>query len=123
MAHGKVALVTGGGSGIGRSAVLALQGVQFIDAPVSGGIAAASAGTLIVYFICCLGVLRLRARNIVSDGAAFRVPFGPVIPLLACAIIVWLLTTLSPSELVAAAAFILLVGLAYGAQEFRRLKA
>jgi basic amino acid/polyamine antiporter, APA family len=82
----------------------------------------ASAGTLIVYFICCLGVLRLRARNIVSDGAAFRVPFGPVIPLSACAIIVWLLTTLSPAEWVAAAAFILVVGCAYGVQGFRLQK-
>lgn len=96
----------------GISAVLALSGTfrQLLTV--------ASAGTLIVYFICCLGVLRLRSRNVVSDGAAFRVPFGPVIPLSACAIIVWMLATLSVPELVAALVFIIVVGVAYAAHEF-----
>jgi basic amino acid/polyamine antiporter, APA family len=80
----------------------------------------ASAGTLLVYLVCCLGVLRLRARNVVSDEAPFRMPFGPVIPLAACAIILWMLSTLSSLEIGAALAFVAAVGLAYTVQELRR---
>jgi amino acid transporter len=83
----------------------------------------ASAGTLILYFICCLGVLRLRARGVVSEGTAFRVPFGPVVPLCACAIILWMLSTLTGRELWTALVFICLVGGAYAVQEFRRPRA
>jgi APA family basic amino acid/polyamine antiporter len=80
----------------------------------------ASAGTLVLYFICCLGVLRLRARQVSTDGPAFRVPFGPLVPAGACAIIVWMLLTLSKRELLTAIAFILAVGAAYTVNEFRR---
>ncbi len=80
----------------------------------------ASSGTLLVYLVCCLGVLRLRAKNVVSDEAPFRVPFGPMIPLAACAIILWMLSTLTRLELGAALAFVAAVGLAYTVHEFRR---
>jgi amino acid transporter len=83
----------------------------------------ASAGTLILYFICCLGVLRLRARGVTSEGSAFRVPFGPVIPLCACAIILWMLSTLTSIELWTALVFVCVVGSAYAVQEFRRQRA
>jgi APA family basic amino acid/polyamine antiporter len=85
----------------------------------------ASAGTLILYFICCLGVLRLRARGVSTDGPAFRVPFGPLIPVCACAIILWMLWSLSRSELSSnelwtVLAFIGAVGGAYAVNELRR---
>ena len=82
----------------------------------------ASSGTLIVYLVCCLGVLRLRSKKVVSEEAPFQVPFGPLIPLSACAIIVWMLATLSLTELAAALAFIGVVGLAYATHEFKRAK-
>jgi len=80
----------------------------------------ASSGTLLVYLVCCLGVLRLRARNIVSDEPPFRMPFGPVIPLAACAIILWMLSTLSGLEIGAALGFVAAVGLAYTVLELKR---
>jgi amino acid transporter len=80
----------------------------------------ASSGTLLVYLVCCLGVLRLRAKNIVSDEAPFRVPFGPVVPLAACAIILWMLSTLTLRELSAALIFVAAVGAAYTVHQFRR---
>jgi APA family basic amino acid/polyamine antiporter len=80
----------------------------------------ASSGTLLVYLVCCLGVLRLRAKNVVSDEPPFRVPFGPMVPLAACAIILWMLSTLTRLELGAALAFVAAVGLAYTVHEFRR---
>ena len=58
-----------------------------------------SAGTLILYFICCCGVLMMRARNIATEGKPFIVPGGPVVPLLAVALIIYLLWHLSAAEL------------------------
>ncbi len=83
----------------------------------------ASAGTLILYLICCLGVLRLRALDVSADGVAFRVPLGPIIPVGACAIIVWMLSTLTGQELGTALVFIAAVGTAYATNEYRRRRA
>jgi len=74
------------------SAGLALSGTFRQLALVS------SAGTLLLYLICCLGVLRLRARRTTPAGS-FRAPFGPLVPLLAAAVIVWLLASLRGLEL------------------------
>jgi APA family basic amino acid/polyamine antiporter len=80
----------------------------------------ASAGSLLVYLVCCLGVLKLRAKNIVSDEPPFRVPFGPLVPLAACAIILWMLSTLTLGELSAALIFVAAVGVAYAVHQSRR---
>ncbi len=74
----------------------------------------ASSGTLVLYLICCLGLLRLRARNIAMAGEPFRAPGGPFVPLAASAIIVWMLTTLEKKELAAAAGLVIVSGAVYG---------
>jgi amino acid transporter len=79
-----------------------------------------SSGSLVLYLICCLGVLRLRARQIAIDGTPFIIPFGPVVPIAACAIIIWMLSTLSFRELWWTLAFISAVGIAYAMHEHRR---
>jgi APA family basic amino acid/polyamine antiporter len=61
-----------------------------------------SSGTLILYAICCLGVLRLRAKGIATEGEPYRAPGGPFVPLLATVIIIWMLSTLTKWELLAA---------------------
>ncbi len=61
----------------------------------------AVAGTLVLYMICCLGVLRLRARKIAEGEAPFVVPGGPVVPIAAAMIIGWLLSTLALKEMIA----------------------
>src|SRR4029079_229214 len=38
-------------------------------------------GTLLLDLICCVGVLRLRARNVVTSGPPFRAPGGPIVPI------------------------------------------
>jgi amino acid transporter len=77
----------------------------------------ASSGTLLLYLICCLGLLRLRARHIAMVGEPFRAPGGPVVPLAASAIIVWMLTTLESKELAAAAGLVIVSGAVYGIRE------
>lgn len=71
------------------------------------------AGTLVLYLICCLGVLRLRAKGVAEAGAPFVAPGGAVAPLAAAAIIVWLLSTLAWRELAAVAAFVTVAAVVY----------
>jgi amino acid transporter len=72
-----------------------------------------SSGTLLLYLICCIGLLRLRARNVAMEGEPFRAPGGVFVPLLASAIMIWMLTTLEWKELVAAAGLVIVSGVAY----------
>jgi amino acid transporter len=79
-----------------------------------------SSGTLLLYLICCLGVLRLRARKIAIDGTPFTIPFGPLVPVAACVIIVWMLSTLAFREIWFTLAIVSLVGIIYAVWEYWR---
>lgn len=59
----------------------------------------AVAGTLLLYLICCLGVLRLRARNIAAS-----------------LLILWLLTTLAWREMMATFVFVAVAATIYYAR-------
>lgn len=74
------------------------------------------AGTLVLYLICCLGVLRLRARNIADSGTPFVAPGGPVVPMAAVLIIIWLLSTLALREMIAVVVFVSVAALVYAAR-------
>jgi basic amino acid/polyamine antiporter, APA family len=76
-----------------------------------------SSGTLLVYLVCCIGVLRLRARHVATDTAPFLVPGGPFVPLAASAIIVATLLSLQWKELTAALGMVLVTGTAYLVQD------
>ena len=58
----------------------------------------ADGAMLLVYAACCMAVLVLRRRNVHQAATPFRVPFGPLVPLLGIATIVWMLTSLSSAE-------------------------
>ncbi|MFI5227992.1 MAG: APC family permease, partial [Gemmatimonadales bacterium] len=58
----------------------------------------ADGAVLLVYAACCLAVLMLRRRDVRLAEAPFRVPFGALVPLLAFAVIVWMLMSLSVAE-------------------------
>jgi len=58
----------------------------------------ASAGTLIVYLISVLGLLRLRSKNVQGDAAPFRAPGGAVVPFICALVIVGLLASLTRRE-------------------------
>lgn len=60
--------------------------------------------TLMVYFTCCLATIELQRRDVRTDGAVpFKVPGGPVIPILASAIILWLMSSSTRQEFLALA--------------------
>jgi amino acid transporter len=76
----------------------------------------AVAGTLVLYMICCLGVLRLRAMKVAQGGTPFVVPGGPLVPIAAAAIIVWLLSTLALKEMIATAGVVAVAAAIYYAK-------
>ena len=80
---------------MGLSATLALSGTFSALALLS------ASGTLAIYLICCLGVLRLRARGIQQEEPPFVVPGGPASPLLASLGMVALMASLAAKELFA----------------------
>lgn len=60
----------------------------------------ASGSILIVYLGVSLAVIRLRLRDGDPQAGEFRIPGGVVVPLLSCALIVWLLLQLKLDEAV-----------------------
>ena len=76
-----------------------------------------TSGTLVLYLICCVGLLRLRARGVATAGPPFRAPGGSLVPLAASAIILWLLSTLAWVELAAAMFLVVVSGVVYALQE------
>ena len=63
----------------------------------------AAAGTLTIYFISALGVLRLRRPGVSQVENPFVVPGGPAIPVVAALIVLGLLSSLTGRELLATA--------------------
>ncbi len=77
--------------------------------------------TLIVYLICCLAAIQLQRRDIRADGAIpFRVPGGPVIPIIASAIVIWLMSASTREEFVAMGAMLVAETLLFLAVRGRR---
>ncbi|HEX3158672.1 MAG TPA: amino acid permease [Gemmatimonadaceae bacterium] len=65
----------------------------------------ANVSTLLLYLLCCVAAWELRRRDVrTGGGVPFRVPGGAVVPVLACLVILWLLSnaTLAEFGLVAA---------------------
>jgi basic amino acid/polyamine antiporter, APA family len=58
----------------------------------------ANGSILLVYAACCLAVIQLRRASIQESGTPFRVPFASGVPVVAIAVIVWLMTSLTADE-------------------------
>jgi APA family basic amino acid/polyamine antiporter len=58
----------------------------------------ANVAALLVYFACSLASWQLRRRDVRSGGIPFRVPGGGVVPLLSCAMIIGLLSSITLPE-------------------------
>jgi basic amino acid/polyamine antiporter, APA family len=55
--------------------------------------------TLLVYLVCCLATIQLQRLDVRAEGARpFKLPFGPVIPIAASTIIVWLISSSTRRE-------------------------
>lgn len=58
----------------------------------------ANGSILLVYAGCCLAAMELRRRDVRAGGTPFRIPTPGIVPILALAIIAWLLTSLRINE-------------------------
>ena len=59
----------------------------------------ATVSILAVYLLCCIAAWILRRRDVRAEGAVpFTVPGGPIVPVLAVAVIVWLLSSATLRE-------------------------
>jgi basic amino acid/polyamine antiporter, APA family len=76
-----------------------------------------TSGTLVLYLICCLGLIRLRTRGVATSGAPFRALGGSFLPLAVAALILCLLSTLAWPELAAAIFLVLVSGVVYALRE------
>ena len=53
---------------------------------------------LVLYLFCCIAAWELRRKNVQAGGTPFRIPGGPVVPFLAVAVIVWILSNATVKE-------------------------
>ncbi|MEO8450449.1 MAG: glycosyltransferase 87 family protein, partial [Gemmatimonadota bacterium] len=60
-----------------------------------------SPALLVVYFLCCAATVVLQRRHVGEDQAPFRLVGGPIIPILAMALVAALATTLTRREIIA----------------------
>jgi basic amino acid/polyamine antiporter, APA family len=74
-------------------------------------------GTLMLYLVTSLGVLRLRARGIADSGEPFVTPGGLLEPLASAAIIIWLLSGLAWIKIAAAIGLVAAATLFYGLRQ------
>jgi amino acid transporter len=58
----------------------------------------ANLSVLIVYMSCCVAAWQLRRHDVRGSGPPFRVPGGGVVPIVACVLIVGLLSSITPRE-------------------------
>ena len=72
--------------------------------------------TLIIYLTCAISVLVMRRRGIRSETPPFVTPGGPVVPILACALVVWLLSQARPAEFIAVGIMLAIATLLYFAR-------
>jgi amino acid transporter len=82
----------------------------------------ATLATLIVYLICCLATIQLRRLNISADGAIpFKVPGGPVIPIIASLVVIWLMTSSTRQEFIALGVMLAIETLLYFVMRTQRV--
>jgi amino acid transporter len=73
----------------------------------------ANVAALTLYLIGVAASYELQRRDVRTDGAPFRLPAGPAVPLLAAAVMLWLLSNATKRELVVEAAVVALASLFY----------
>jgi amino acid transporter len=81
----------------------------------------ATLATLIVYVICCAATIQLQRMDVRTEAAIpFNVPGGPVIPVIAIAIVLWLMTSSTRQEFTALAVMLVVQSLVFLLMRLRR---
>jgi amino acid transporter len=75
--------------------------------------------TLLVFLGCCLATLVLRRRDARGERARFLMPGGPVVPIVAVAVICWLLSSAAWGEVLVVAAIFAIASAVYALRKGR----
>jgi amino acid transporter len=59
----------------------------------------ANVSVLVLYLLCCIAAWELRRKGVRTGGTPFAIPGGAVVPWLAVAVIVWILSNATAKEL------------------------
>ena len=77
---------------------------------------------LVVYLVCCLATIQLQRKNIRVEGSIpYKVPGGRVVPILASAIVLWLMSSSTGKEFIALAIAVAVLTLIYFIMRARRV--
>jgi len=83
--------------------------------------ALASSALLLIYLLCCTATLVLQRKRVGADQLSFRLPLGPLIPLLATALVLGLMTTLTRREIMAVMVIVGIAAVTYAVSRRRSL--
>jgi len=84
----------------------ALTGLLAITGSFERLLILANVASLVVYLTCALATLELRRRGVRLDAPPLELPGGPLIPLLACCVVLWLFSHAEVRELLSVAAML-----------------
>jgi amino acid transporter len=79
----------------------------------------ANVALLVSYLLCCLAAIELRRRNVQTGGSPFVPPGGPLVPALACVVVLWLLSHATAQEFAVTAGAVLVAGLLFAWRSMR----
>jgi amino acid transporter len=82
----------------------------------------ANIAALLLYLFCCSAAFELTRRNVVSDGKPFSIPGDRIIPFLAIAIVLWILSHATLSEFGVAALVLVIASALYALRKVARQK-
>ena len=83
----------------------------------------ASAAILLIYLMVIFATIRLKVKNKEANEKIFKVPGGLLVPVVAIACIVWLLSSLSKMEIIATIIFIAFVSIIFFAMKWIKKRA
>jgi basic amino acid/polyamine antiporter, APA family len=80
----------------------------------------ANVALLSSYLLCCLAAIELRRRNVQTGGRPFVLPGGPLVPALACVVVLWLISHASAQEFAVTGGAVLVAALLFGWRSMRK---
>jgi basic amino acid/polyamine antiporter, APA family len=79
-----------------------------------------SASVLLIYFAVSLSVLGLRRRKVEASQQMFCIPGGPLVPLLSCTVVLWLLSHAARAEVLGLSLLLIVASAVYGVRLWKK---
>jgi len=74
---------------------------------------------LVGYLLCCLAAIELRRRNVQAGGLPFNMPGGPLVPIVASGVVLWLLSHATAQEYKVTSGAVVVALLLFAWRKFR----